>query len=100
MQQNELSLSNDLIPLDRYLSQLSKSTSSRYLLSLLARPLQWSYTQLRSSITGEADSPGSAEEEAIWKSRKGDYVLVGLVSVRFVPSTVLAPSLTFSHFAG
>jgi hypothetical protein len=81
--QSELSDSKDIISLPLYLSTHS-STNSRMtpimLMGILARPITWSFAQLRTSILGDP-SIGAGAEEALWESKKGKYVIMELVKV-------------------
>ena len=76
--QSELSQSAQLVPLDAHLA--SSGPASSTWLSLIARPLRWSFSQLRLGVFGEVELGEGAEEEE-WKRRQGDWMVRELVEV-------------------
>lgn len=80
MYQLELHASKDLVSLDTYLAPHVSTTTS--LLSLLARPVRWGFSQLQTTLLGDS-STGERVEELRWAAVKGDWVVTGLVEVGY-----------------
>ena len=77
--QSELCNQNQLVASQSY---FETSNPSATWISLLAKPLLWSFSRLKISVLGDS-STGENAEEGLWNSIQGVWIFPALVKVRF-----------------